>query len=244
MSKKPTTKIALGIGRGIQETLKEIRATLGYSQAQMAEVLGVSRPTYSDLENGKTEMTVSQLERLSEKTGLSLGALLGRESLRRDRESIEPFAKFKKMILFAIHCGADEDGRITKTKLAKLLYLCDFGWFYEHLNPMSGLMYRRIRYGPVPREYFIALEDLLDEHQIHISDKRAQMISAVEKRPPTAGLSPEEQAFIKKICRKWKGRNTADIVEFTHEQLPWKLCGENEEIPYELIIQEEPANVF
>lgn len=228
----------------IHETLKEIRATLDYSQAQMADIIGVSRPTYSDLEKGKTDLTVTQLELLSEKTGLSLGAILGRQQSRRDAAEFDAFSKFKKMILLAIHFGADDDGKITKTKLAKLLYLSDFAWFYEHLHPMSGMRYRRIRYGPVPKEYFLAIEELLDEHQIHISGTQAQMIRATEKNPPTSGLSREEQALIRKICRKWKGRNTADIVEFTHAQLPWKLCGDNEEIPYELIVQEEPANVF
>lgn len=228
----------------IHKTLQGLRMAFGFSQEQMAELLGVSRPTYAEIEKGKGEITMSSLERLAEKTGLTVSSLLTREDIRAEAENQTALNKYKKMLLFMLHSGADSDGKITKTKLAKLLYLADFGWFYKHLRPMSGLAYRRIKYGPVPDQYFRALEELIEDHQIQISDGTAQMISALEKVPPTHGLTREEQALIKSIGKKWKGKNTADIVDFTHEQLPWKLCRENELIPYELIIQEDPENVY
>ncbi len=88
------------------------------------------------------------------------------------------------MLLYALHCGISNDGKIPKTKLAKLLYLADFSWFYKHLAPMSGLTYRRIKYGPVPDQYFRALEELMDEHQITMTDGNAHLIKAVEPNPP------------------------------------------------------------
>lgn len=228
----------------IHKTLQGLRNAFGMSQEQMAELLGVSRPTYAEIEKGNSEVTMSQLERLAEKTGLSVSSLVTREDIRVETANQGAINKYKKMLLYMLHHGADNDGKITKTKLAKLLYLADFAWFYQNLVPMSGLTYRRIKYGPVPDQYFRALEELVDDHQIRISDGTAQMISAIEGKPPTMGLTAEEQALIKSVCKKWKGKNTADIVEFTHEQLPWKLCKENELIPYELIIQEDPEHVY
>lgn len=228
----------------IHKTLQELRVALEFNQEQMAELLGVSRPTYSDIEKGKGEITVSSLERLAEKTGITVSSLVTREDMRAEATNQTALNKYKKMLLFMLNCGADSDGKITKTKLAKLLYLADFGWFYQHLQSMSGLTYRRIKYGPVPDQYFRALEELVEDHQVEMSNGTAQMISALEKTPPVHGLSRDEQALIKAICKKWKGKNTADIVEFTHEQLPWKLCRENELIPYELIIQEDPEHVY
>ncbi|QQS40354.1 MAG: DUF4065 domain-containing protein [Acidobacteriota bacterium] len=228
----------------IHKTIRDLRTALGFTQEQMAEILGVSRPTYAEIEKGKGEITISSLERLAEKTGLSVSSLVTREDIRVEAENQTALNKYKKMLLFMLSCGADSDGKITKTKLAKLLYLADFTWYYHHLDSMSGLTYRRNKYGPVPDQYFRALEELVDDYQIRISDGTAQMISALERTPPTKGLSNEEQALMKAICKKWKGKNTSDIVDFTHDQLPWKLCQENELIPYELIIQEEPEHVF
>jgi K+/H+ antiporter YhaU regulatory subunit KhtT len=57
-------------------------------------------------------------------------------------------------------------------------------------------------------------------------------------------ISKEENNFMKKILVKWKDKKTQEIVNFTHNQLPYFLCRENEVIPYELITQEEPNEVY
>jgi len=228
----------------LNNKLKQIRTAFGHTQEQMAGLLGVSRPTYADIEKGKGEVTVSSLKRLAEKTGISINSIHSGEDLVVEATNQEALNKYKKMLLYMLSCGADDDGRITKTKLAKLLYLADFAWFYRHLSSMSGLTYRRIKYGPVPDQYFRALEELIEDNQITMRNGSAHMIAAVEKTPPTRGLSKDEMDLIKKVCKKWKGKNTNDIVEFTHSQLPWKLCKENELIPYELIIQEDPEYVY
>ena len=57
-------------------------------------------------------------------------------------------------------------------------------------------------------------------------------------------LLSEEIELIQEIAQKWCQHNTESIVEFTHEQLPWKISRDNEVIPYELITQEEPENVY
>jgi transcriptional regulator with XRE-family HTH domain len=223
--------------------LKKIRTAYAYSQEHMAGLLGVSRPTYADIEKGKTEVTVAALERLAQKTGLSLQSLILMQQQYGGVDLQPMLDKYKNMALQLIHYGADSDGKITKTKLAKLLYLSDFSWFYSKLQPMSGLQYRRIQYGPVPDQYFRILEELVEDNQIAIASGSAHMIHALEREPPQAHLTPEEIKQLSAMGKKWKNRNTADIVAFTHSQLPWKLCGDNELIPYELIIQEDPKNV-
>lgn len=49
---------------------------------------------------------------------------------------------------------------------------------------------------------------------------------------------------MKKIANKWRDKKTKDIVNFTHNQLPYFLCRDNEVIPYELITQEDPDKVY
>ncbi len=57
-------------------------------------------------------------------------------------------------------------------------------------------------------------------------------------------LNKKEIAFIEKVADKWKGKRTGEIVDFTHKQLPYKLCADDEIIPYELITQEDPDHVY
>jgi len=137
---------------------------------------------------------------------------------------------------------------VPKTKLAKLLYLADFSWFYEKMESMSGMQYRRIQYGPVPDLYFRALDELEEEGRINRDNKNSDvtLISENEgsKRSPLNKLNKQELDLIKKIAEKWKDKKTRDIVNFTHNQLPFKLCAPDEIIPYELIIQEDPKYVY
>lgn len=58
-------------------------------------------------------------------------------------------------------------------------------------------------------------------------------------------LSDEEFFLLKKIANKWRLKSTAEIVAFTHNQLPWSMTDElMQEVPYEFITQEEPENVY
>lgn len=75
------------------------------------------------------------------------------------------YEKYKEMLLAYLRYAASSKGFVTKTKLAKLLYLADFGWFYNKPESMSGMPYRKITYGPVPDIYFRALDELEENGQ-------------------------------------------------------------------------------
>jgi hypothetical protein len=118
-------------------------------------------------------------------------------------------------------------------------------WYYEHLEPMSGARYRRLPQGPVADIYFRALDELEEEGAVERKSKgRAIMISLIEKEAPENRLDPAEVLAIKRVAEAWKGRPTKEIVDFTHQQLPWLICRDGEVIPYGLITQEEQGRVY
>jgi hypothetical protein len=125
--------------------------------------------------------------------------------------------------------------------------LADFAWFYDNLESMSGMQYRCIKYGPVPDIYFRAIDELEESGKITI-DRKGDMILISENRGSRnialEELSKEEMGLIEKIAEKWKNKKTNEIVDFTHNQLPYKICSRDEIIPYELITQEDPENVY
>ena len=61
---------------------------------------------------------------------------------------------------------------------------------------------------------------------------------------PLEKLQKKEVELITKIAKKWEDKKTREIVNFTHNQLPYKVCSPDEIIPYELIIQEDPEYVY
>ncbi len=157
------------------------------------------------------------------------------------------YQKYKEMILAFLRRATDADGKILKTKLAKMLYLADFAWFYNNLESISGMQYRKIKYGPVPDLYFRAIDELEEDGKISI-DRKGDMLLISEnetsKKQNLDLLLKNEINLIDKISVKWKNKKTNEIVDFTHNQLPYKICQQDEIIPYELITQQDPTDVY
>jgi transcriptional regulator with XRE-family HTH domain len=211
------------------------------SQQDLADRLGMARTSYILVEQGKRELSLSEAQKISNIFGLSLKSM--------ETGVMPNYEKYKEMILsFLRFLNSSSDGKVPKTKLAKLVYLADFAWFYQNLESMSGMQYRRIHYGPVPDLYFRALDELEEEGKISRDNKGSDVILISEnqgsKREELNKIKKEERDLIKKIAKKWKDKKTREIVNFTHAQFPFKLCAPDEIIPYELIIQEDAQYVY
>ena len=213
--------------------IEKIRNTRGYTQDQIANVLNMSRTTYINVKKGARDLTTSELEKLSIFFDVPIAELFDHP---RDSE------KFKQMYFYILRHFKDG---VPKTKLAKLLYLADFSYFYDNLLPMSGVRYIRRTYGPVADVFFELTDDLFDKGKIDIEFlEQAYMIRSTSMRPDDNLLSDDDKSYIDRICEYWKDKRTNEIVNFTHEQKPWKACRDGEYIPYSLIIQEEPDHVY
>ena len=228
----------------MQRIIKELRTKNKLSQEQVALAIGVSRPTYSAIEAGKQKLDTDEVKKLANLYTVSVDDLLSGH--------IPNIAKYKQMILSYLRMNLSKDGKIPKTKLAKLLYLADFAWFYDHTESMSGMQYRKIEHGPVPDMFFRALEELEEDGKIEVDrktddkDRAMFLISESESNhnEKITTLSPGELNLMNQIGTKWKDKKTKEIVNFTHNQLPYFLCKMEEIIPYVLIVQEDPDKVF
>ena len=227
-------------------SIEQARLARGYTQEQVALAIGVSRPTYNSIERGSKELTVRQAKALSSMLRITMDDILGAaDGTSAFTDILASTDKYKQIILNCIKYGASSDGKIPKTKLAKLVYLADFIWYYLNSSPMSGMTYRKQAQGPVADIYFRALDEMEEDGLITREQKgTAFMFSMIENEAPESRLSREEIDLIKKIGAAWQKKSTEDIVNFTHDQLPWQICRAGEVIPYGLITQEEPGRVY
>ena len=182
---------------------------------------------------------MGEFEKLSSILGVSFEEVESGESPN--------YEKYKQMILLFLRMGKS----VKKTKLAKLVYLSDFAWFYSNLQSMSGMQYRKLTYGPVPDSYFRALDELENEGKItidrqHDGEKEMIVISESEsnKNQKLDTISGDEKELMSKIHDKWKDKKTAEIVNFTHNQLPFLMADEEAIVSYALITQEDPHEVY
>lgn len=231
--------------QNISRLIYRFRKEASISQGELAKKIGVSRPTLAAIEKGERDISFSELEKLVEVFDVPLDVVLNYNaplSKKISNVSENASTKFLALLLECIKYGSDSDNKITKTKLAKLVYLCDFASYYKYLKPISGFEYKKLEQGPVAIEFF----DMIDNSEsvnVTQTEKGALMISLIEE-PNDSVLSSEELELIKEVCGKWKKANTKEIVDFTHKQLPWALSRQSQVIPYELINMEEPDNVY
>ena len=216
--------------------VRKLREERGFSQLEIAQKLGLSRASYIAIEQGKRELTLGECEKLSQALGISMNDI--------ERGEIPNYEKYRQMILAFLRMNE----YVTKTKLAKLLYFADFAWYYSNLKSMSGMEYRKIKYGPVADSYFRLIDEMVDAGEIAIDTReegamRVSQTKAGAKQTLTQ-LSSEEEGLMKKIDAKWKGRKTAEIVSYTHKQMPYMFAEDNEIVSYEVFGQENPDEIY
>lgn len=210
--------------------VRGIRKEKGLTQEQVATELGMSRPSYVKFEDGDKELTVSQVTTLSSLLGVSLLS----DSPEETQAKID---KFRSMILAFIAFGGANDGLVTKTKLAKMLYFADAQTFKLRGQTISGLIYRKLPQGPVPYEFFQSIDEMADNKIIDIKfSGLAQMIGTVEPvNIEELNLEGNELSLIEDIAKKWKDKRTDAIVNYSHQHTTWLNAEEYEPINMALL---------
>ena len=88
----------------ISNNITKARQARGYSQEQVARAIGVSRPTYINIEAGKKELTVSQAEALSSVLRVGIDDILGiSDGSSVFSDVMTSTDKYKQIILIFVH---------------------------------------------------------------------------------------------------------------------------------------------
>ena len=132
-------------------------------------------------------------------------------------------AKLKEMVIFFAHRVPSY-----KTKMNKLLFYADFGFFKNFGISISGHPYKAIPYGPVPNMYETIFENLAETGCIDIlfesgesGSKREKLIGKTD-RPFNADLfSKEEISCLEKIAEKFKDTSASELVQISHLEKGW-----------------------
>lgn len=223
--------------------IKYLREERNMSQVEVAKVANMSRASYVAVEKGTKELTLAEANAITKLFGITLDELV--------RTVAPNLQKYTHMMLYFIREAKSSKTTIKKTKLASLLYLADFAWYYKNRQSMSGLSYRKIAFGPVADVYFRLLEEMevggtINIKQIYRDDYHMYEIeeTRTSAKKPLPTLTKKELAHLEKIWDQWEKSSTAEITKFTTEQMPYQKSQVGEIIDYTLIEEEDSYNIY
>lgn len=243
------------------KNLRRMREDRGYSQQSLADELGISRPTYLQIEKGERELTVKEAQKLAAIFGMSLDVFLGgkeetmalpellakREPETETEERIsvpqERMDKFREVLLYILQkVGAKPN--VGETVLYKILYFIDFDYYEKYEEQLMGLRYIKNKHGPSPVGFMQAVERMeQDGDLIRVKSKYFQYDQKkyIPRRDADLSLiTARELQHIDAEIARLADMNAGQIREFSHEDVPWKVHKMGEQLDYEYAFYREP----
>lgn len=237
--------------------VRQLRGKAGLSQDYVAKKMGLSRPTYIQIEKGERGLTVSEAETLALLFDMSLDDFLKVRSVSSPRVFLEPsvnakkkapdirisvprknLKKFKEVLLYLLDkVGAKPN--IGETALYKLLYFIDFDYYEKFEEQLIGATYIKNRFGPTPVEFIKIVEDMKKRGEIEqIASKYFQYEQKKYlplRAPDLSSLSAQEIGHINEVIARLSDKSAKELSDYSREDIPWKVHKQGEKISYESV---------
>lgn len=226
------------------------RKSSGISQSEVAKSLGISRPTYIKIEQGKAKASEEQnsllacILNVSKNTfekGVGFKKISNEIKLKEiPKENLE---KFKQVLLYII---SKVGGRpnIGQTALYKLLYFIDFDFYEKYEKQIMGAVYIKNHFGPTPAAFPKILSDM--EKVGDITPVVNQLFKYQQKKylplrkPNLSLLSAEEKDHIDWVLSRLSDKNAKEMEEYSHRDVPWISAKDQSVIDYETVFYRTP----
>jgi len=238
----------------IGRRIKELRERAEVSQQRLAGMLGVSRPTITQIEKGKRKVSSDELAKLAQIFNLSVEGLLCSEEelevvlveaggekkpesqlrISVPRRNLE---KFREVLLYILNrVGARPN--VGETVIYKLLYFIDFDFYEKYEEQLIGATYIKNHYGPTPVEFKKIVDAMLDKDIVKVRNSYfdyPQTKYLPLRKADLSMMRASEIEIIDSVLNRLADMNAAQISEYSHNDVPWLTTGDGEVIEYESV---------
>jgi len=249
------------IDKKLGENIKILRKQHGITQQKLADLLGLSRPTVSQIEIGERKLSADELIKLADIFNISVEYLLGlkrepkiiiKKTERKEKPKYQVrinvpqknIKKFKEVLLYILNKVGSKPN-IGETVLYKILYFIDFDFYEKYEEQLIGATYIKNNYGPTPVEFRKIVEKMIDDGEI------IKVESTYFEYPQTKYLpvrkadltkfKANEIELIDNILYRLSGMNASQISEYSHNDVPWLTTENQGIIEYESVFYRTPS---
>ena len=237
--------------------IKTLRKENNFSQSYIANELGMSRPTYMQIEKGERELTVAEAKKLAAIFSISFEDFLaGKKSqyrviieqqkkkisekpsdlqIRVTRKNLE---KFKQVLLYILGKVGSKPN-VGETVLHKLLYFIDFDYYEKFEESLMGATYIKNHHGPTSIELKEVVNDMQKKGEIEAVKsqyfKYDQKKYLPIKKPNLNAFSAREIDHIDGVLARLSEKNAREIEDYSHNDIPWKVAENGKPLSYESV---------
>ncbi|MCP4553517.1 MAG: DUF4065 domain-containing protein [Bacteroidetes bacterium] len=243
--------------------ISELRKSKGYSQDELSRLLEISRPSLTQIELGKRNLSVIELKKISDILSVSIDRLLspefiiddislnliGIEESQKLRISIPKLEvdKFKDILLYILEKCAGKPN-FGETLLYKLLYFSDFNYYEIYEEHLSGAEYRKLPFGPVPQKLDSIINQMISSKILkrfkteYHGYPQTRYIPLVKSN--LTNLKASEKEVIDRVIEQYSDWSASVISDYSHKDMPCLASKDGEVIDYELAFyRESPYSV-
>lgn len=234
--------------------IQQLRKKHNLTQEYLASEIGISRPTYMQIECGERELTVSEAKKLADIFDMPLNNFLaGKEPKRNviiEKEPVKKLVdlqirvteknlnKFKQVLLYILGKVGGKPN-VGETVLHKLLYFIDFDYYEKFEENLMGATYIKNHHGPTSVELGSIIKEMQKQGELEAVNsqyfKYQQKKYLPRKRPNLDILSAREIKHIDDVLARLSDKNAAEIENYSHEDIPWKSAQEGQPLSYESV---------
>ncbi len=244
--------------KDLYKKLKILREQRKLSQEYIANKIGLSRPTYMQIEKGEREITISEAKKLAEIFDVSLESLLsekeeslpmvelkkGKRKKAAQKSEIrisvpqEKAEKFEQVLLYILSKIGGKPN-IGQTVLYKLLYFIDFDYYEKYEKQLIGAKYIKNTHGPSPVMFNKIIERLERESRIEklkskfYKYEQTKYLVNPKKPVDVSSLSAQELAHINWEIDRLGDLTATQISALSHIDTPWVAAKDREALEYE-----------
>jgi len=240
--------------------LKKLRQKQDISQEFLAKKIGVSRPTYAQIEKGGRDMSVKEAQKLAQFFGLSLEDFLSgkknlepKVELEKNTKQIKQkkqkqemrisvpqkrVKKFKEVLLYILErIGARPN--IGEAVVCKLMYFIDFDFYEKFEEQLMGAEYIKNHFGPTPIAFSKIIAQMEQNGDLtHVTKKyfqHDQKKYLPRRSADLSNFSAREKELIDWEIERFKDFNAAKMRDYSHKDVPWIGADNLQSINYEAV---------
>jgi len=249
----------------LSKFIQQLRKKYNLTQEFLASEIGVSRPTYMQIEQGERDLTITEARKLAEIFGIPFDIFLqgkegaktivevksGKKHTQKKSPEIrisvpqEKVDKFRQILLYILKRVGGKPN-VGMTVLYKLLYFIDFDYYEKYEEQLMGLVYLKNHHGPTPLLFESLIDDMTKKGDVEVAKSKFYQYPQTKYlinpaiEPDLSILNGQEQKHIDWELERLSDLTANQLTELSHKDVPWISAENGKSLDFESVFYRTP----